>query len=79
MPAIQRLGWYPIFPLPEPIDGIKLGVAYMPSIESHVVLGKAWGSRPSSKSNRQDTMVILALALIAIQVSDEFGEKEDDY
>lgn len=52
---------------------------YMPSIEFHIAFGKARGSRPSPIIDRRGGLIILVPALIAVIVSDELGEGEDDY
>jgi len=52
---------------------------YMPSIEFHIAFGRARGSRPSPIIDRRGGLIILVPALIAVIVSDELGEGEDDY
>ena len=52
---------------------------YMPSIEFHIAFRKARGSRPSPIIDRRGGLIILVPALIAVIVSDELGEGEDDY
>ena len=55
----------------------------MPSIniKFHIAFGfgKARGSRPSPIIDRRGGFIIIVPALIAVLVSDELGEGEDDY